>query len=90
MLNIFRQHTILYLLTIASFGIAIGALWEVAEWSAGKILATEAIESLDDTIIDLVMDSLGAGIAAITSLWALREWTDNRGITRNRRDRLYS
>jgi len=41
MLSIFRQHTLLYLLTITSFGIAIGALWEITEWSADKILATD-------------------------------------------------
>ncbi|MBD2292567.1 hypothetical protein H6G06_03470 [Anabaena sphaerica FACHB-251] len=76
MLNIFRNHTLLYLVTIASFGIAIGALWEVTEWSAGKILNTQVIESLDDTIIDLVMDTLGAGLAALISLWALRKWTN--------------
>lgn len=75
MLNIFRNHTLLYLVTITSFGIAVGALWEVIEWSAGKILNTQVIESLDDTIIDLVMDSLGAGLAAFISLWALRDWT---------------
>lgn len=75
MFTVFLQHRWLYLLTIASFGIAIGALWEVAEWSAGKILSTEVIESLDDTITDLVMDSLGAGLASVTSLWTLREWT---------------
>jgi hypothetical protein len=75
MLNIFRNHTLLYLVTITSFGIAIGALWEVTEWSAGKILSTQVIESLDDTIIDLVMDTLGAGLAALISLWALRDWT---------------
>ncbi|MBD2356479.1 hypothetical protein H6G41_17920 [Tolypothrix sp. FACHB-123] len=74
-LNIFRNHTLLYLVTIASFGIAIGAIWEVTEWSAGKILSTEVIGSLDDTIIDLIMDSLGAGLAALISLWALQEWT---------------
>jgi hypothetical protein len=78
MLNIFRNHTLLYLVTITSFGIAIGALWEVAEWSAGKILSTEVIESLDDTIVDLVMDSLGAGLAALISLWALRKWINHR------------
>lgn len=76
MLPVFRQHKFLYLLTIASFGIAIGALWEVAEWLAGRILLTEVIESLDDTITDLIMDSLGAALAALTSLWALQEWTD--------------
>lgn len=58
MLNIFRNHRILYLVTIATFGIAIGALWEVTEWSAGKIVSTQVIESLDDTIIDLVMDTM--------------------------------
>lgn len=83
MLPVFRQHKLLYLLTIASFGIAIGALWEVTEWSAGKILATEVIESLDDTITDLVMDSLGATFAAITSLWALQEWTNPSSLPKN-------
>lgn len=85
MLTIFRQHKLLYLLPIASFGIAIGALWEVAEWSAGKILATEVIESLDDTITDLIMDSIGAGLAALTSLWALQEWTHPDKGVRNQR-----
>lgn len=86
MLSVFRQHKLLYLLTIASFGIAIGALWEVAEWSAGKILATEVIESLDDTITDLVMDSLGASLAAITSLWALQEWTEPNSSTKDHQE----
>jgi len=51
MLPIFRQHTLLYLVTVTSFGIAIGALWEITEWSAGKILATDVIGNVDDTII---------------------------------------
>ncbi|WP_373527674.1 hypothetical protein [Nostoc sp.] len=84
MLNIFRNHTILYLVTITSFGIAIGALWEITEWSAGKILNTQVIESLDDTIIDLVMDTLGAGLAALISLWALRDWiSGNTNLTKS-------
>ncbi|MEA5550041.1 hypothetical protein VB713_03435 [Anabaena cylindrica UHCC 0172] len=73
MFSLFRNHVLLYLITITSFGIAIGALWEVVEWSAGKILDTQVIESLDDTIIDLIMDSLGAAFAALISLWALRK-----------------
>ncbi|MBE9182479.1 hypothetical protein IQ268_28420 [Oculatella sp. LEGE 06141] len=75
MLTVFRQHKWLYLLTIASFGIAIGAVWEIAEWASGQVLAAEVIGNVDDTITDLLMDSLGAGLAAITSLWALQEWT---------------
>jgi hypothetical protein len=83
MLTVFRQHKVLYLLTIASFGIAIGALWEVTEWTAGKVLATEVIGSLNDTIVDLIMDSLGAALAAVISLWALQEWTQPRRDTKN-------
>ncbi len=74
---IFRQHTLLYLLTITSFGIAIGALWEITEWSAGKILAPDVIGSIDDTVVDLIMDTLGSGLAAIISLWVLQKWTDS-------------
>jgi glucose uptake protein GlcU len=78
MLGIFRDRKLLYCVTIASFGIAIGALWEIAEWSAGLVLQTEVIESLDDTITDLIMDALGAVLASLISLWALQEWTRPR------------
>ncbi|MGA7932656.1 MAG: hypothetical protein WCA35_03675 [Kovacikia sp.] len=70
MWSVFRQHTRLYLLTIASFGIAIGALWEVAEWLTG------VIGNIDDTVTDLMMDALGAGIASLSSLWVLRSSID--------------
>ncbi len=60
-----------YLITITCFGIAIGALWEVAESRVGIVLSTEVIESLNDTIIDLIMDSLGAVIAALRGLGTL-------------------
>jgi hypothetical protein len=85
MLPVFRQHKLLYLIAIASFGIAISALWEVAEWLAGLILSTDVIESLDDTITDLIMDSLGARFAAITSLWALQEWINPSSSTESHR-----
>ena len=83
MLNVFREHRVLFVLAIASFGISIakrccvrvasrteaqsGALWEVFEWVTG------VINDLDDTITDLIMDTLGATTAAVLSLWALQE-----------------
>jgi hypothetical protein len=60
-----------YLLTITCFGIAIGALWEVVESRVGIVLSTEVIESLNDTIIDVIMDSLGSVIAALRGLGTL-------------------
>lgn len=71
MLPIFNSHRRLYLLTIISFGIAIGALWEVFEW------VTATINSLDDTIVDLIMDTIGAIAASLLSLKALREKEKN-------------
>ena len=67
MLTLFRSYRRLYLLTIISFGIAIGALWEIFEW------VTATINSLDDTIVDLIMDTIGAIAASLLSLRALQE-----------------
>ena len=69
MLPLFRSHRRLYILTIISFGIAIGALWEVFEW------VTATINSIDDTIVDLIMDTIGATAASLLSLRALQEQT---------------
>lgn len=69
MLTVFCQHRLLYILTIVSFGISIGAIWEIFEW------LVQVINDLDDTISDLVMDSIGATMAALLSLWALQERT---------------
>lgn len=65
MLTTFRNHLLIYMLAIASFGIAIGAIWEITEWAIG------VINSIDDTIIDLIMDTFGASLAALVSVFAL-------------------
>lgn len=78
LLTAFHEHKLLYLAAIASFGIAIGALWEIAEWAAGNVLSTPIIGSVDDTVIDLAMDTLGSGLAALISLWALEERLHSR------------
>lgn len=67
----FRQHRWLFMLVIASFGIALGALWEIAEWTADIFVRTDVVRGLDDTIIDLIVDSLGALLAGAASVWAL-------------------
>lgn len=84
MLTTFRQHRLLYVLTIASFGIAIGALWEIFEWLIG------VINDLDDTISDLMMDSIGSVTAAVLSLWALQEYTPPHSAGEDKPTRTYS
>ncbi len=73
MLASFHEQRLLFVLTIASFGIAIGALWEVVEWVADFIFASQVVESINDIMDDLIMDSLGAVVAGALSLWALHD-----------------
>jgi hypothetical protein len=73
MLKSFHQQRLLFVLTVASFGIAIGALWEVAEWAADFLVASDVVENIDDIMDDLIMDSIGALLAGVLSLWALND-----------------
>lgn len=69
----FSGHRILFVITIASLGIALGALWEIAEWSADFVVPMQIVSGLFDTITDLMLDSAGALLAALLNLWGLNE-----------------
>ena len=62
----------LIVLMVASVGLAIGALWEVAEWGFDRIAPGDVIKGKHDTIIDIVMDTLGALLAGVAGLKSLR------------------
>jgi hypothetical protein len=63
-----QTHTILFVLAVASLGVAIGVLWEIAEWAYDQMVPENAILGKLDTIIDLIMDILGGVVAGIVSL----------------------
>ena len=67
-----RGLDVLVVLMIASVGLAIGALWEVAEWGFDRIAPGDVIKGKHDTIIDIVMDTIGALLAGAASLRFLR------------------
>ena len=49
------DHALLFVLKVASIGLAIGGLWEVAEWAYDQLFAAgNAIQGKRDTIFDLV------------------------------------
>ena len=62
----------LIVLMIASVGLAIGALWEVAEWGFDRIAPGDVIKGKHDTIIDILVDTTGALLAGLASLRFLR------------------
>lgn len=57
---------------LASVGVALGALWEVAEWGADLVLAGDVIRGKHDTVMDLIMDTGGALVAAALAVRVLR------------------
>lgn len=63
-----RRSPLLLVLTVASLGIAIGALWEIAEWGYDQMVPENAILGKTDTMIDLILDSLGALTAGIVGI----------------------
>ena len=67
----FYDHPILFVLTIASLGIALGAVWEIIEWLADFVVAKQIVSGLFDTETDLILDSLGALLAALLNLRGL-------------------
>jgi hypothetical protein len=54
----FREHPLLFLVVITSFGLAVGVLWELFEWTFGFI------GPIPDTMLDFVLDGSGALLAA--------------------------
>ena len=76
-----RTHPLLLTFTIASMGVGIGAVWEVAEWGYDQWAAGNVILGKWDTITDLVYDTLGALIAGAVATAMLRVRTPNEGAT---------
>lgn len=61
----FREHLVHFAIIITSFGVTLGAWWEVAEWLALLPLA--------DIAGDLVADTFGALLAAVIATTVLRK-----------------
>jgi len=64
---------LLVILILASVGIAIGALWEVAEWGFDQIAPGNVIKGKHDTILDIIMDTAGAVAASLLAWRFLRQ-----------------
>ena len=66
------HHRIGFFLTVLALGMAIGAGWEVIEWTLDQFSDVGRVANADDTATDLISDTLGsAGSALILVLWSL-------------------
>ncbi len=56
-------------------GLALGALWEVYEWTVSNLLGGNVLIGYADTIFDMVIDLAGALAGGVLLVvWALKRW----------------
>jgi hypothetical protein len=61
------------------FAIAMGVMWEIFEYAMDQTFGLNMQKSgLHDTMGDLIVDAIGAGIGATAGYYYLRGWTDGR------------
>jgi hypothetical protein len=75
-----RHYVGIAIVTFA-LGVALGGLWEIAEWAADNTLGSSLQLDNDDTVGDLIADSLGALCgSALLVCWARWGWGSVRRI----------
>lgn len=58
------------LVSVFSFGTAVGAVWEIAEWTTEVTFDIQVVFGLDDTATDLITNSSAALLAAVAGVLA--------------------
>ena len=82
------RHEVGMLIAVFALGLAVGALWEIFEWSSDGLFGSQLSEGNTDTVGDLIADACGAlAGGALMVLWAKRGWGSVRRIPgENRRE----
>ncbi len=60
------------------FAIAIGALWEIAEFATDKTVGSKSQPDLDDTMYDLINDTIAAAIVSLLGCWYVKHQPENK------------
>ena len=75
-----NHYTGLFVITLA-LGVAIGGVWEILEWTSDNVFGSKLQTSNDDTVGDLIADTLGAATgAALLVAWTRYGWGSVRRI----------
>ncbi len=64
-----RDHGLLVVLTVGVLTLGLGGLWEIGEWAYDQVVSPQSvIQGKTDTIIDLMMDTIGGLVAGFVTL----------------------
>ncbi len=81
-----RSHVII---TLAAFGIALGGLWEIAEYVGYTLLPGPEQIEIGDTISDMILDTMGAVLASGLSVkYAVRAAAEIKSFKTKMKDRV--
>ena len=83
-----RHHEAGMFLVTFAIGLAVGALWEIFEYTSDGVFGSELSEGNTDTVGDLIADTTGSLLGgALMVLWAEKGWGSVRRIAgENRRE----
>jgi hypothetical protein len=83
-----RHHEVGMFLVVFALGLAVGALWEIFEYTSDGVFGSELSEGNTDTVGDLIADTTGSLLGgALMVLWAEKGWGSVRRIAgENRRE----
>jgi len=82
-----RRYAGIFTVTFA-LGVAIGGVWEIFEWASDGLLGSNLSMGNDDTVGDLISDTLGAATGgALLVAWTKYGWGSVRRVPgKNRRE----
>ncbi len=83
-----RHHEAGMFVVTFALGLAVGALWEIFEYTSDGVFGSELSEGNTDTVGDLIADTAGSLLGgALMVLWAVKGWGSVRRIPgENRRE----
>src|SRR5918992_1507178 len=75
-----RHYAGIFTITFA-LGVAIGGLWEIVEWASDEVFGSNLSMGNDDTVGDLISDTLGAATGGLLLVaWTKYGWGSVRRI----------
>jgi hypothetical protein len=83
------HHYIGVFVTTLALGLAVGAVWEMAEFTSDYFFGSNLSKSDRDTVTDLMVDGFGSAVGgALLVVWSRYGWGSERRIPGRRREQV--
>jgi hypothetical protein len=77
-----RHHRIGIFVVTFALGLAVGAVWEIFEWTSDRLFGSHLVHGAGDTASDLISDAGGAALGgALLVVWSVYAWATARRVS---------